>query len=204
MGFLVPSIPIVLLLLIAPPSSAATQPVPPFTITAANVTLASTTSRGSSAYTVSGMPLTGTLVVSCSYSGPATTAKIPVCGTGPIAQIPVTAGQTITGTMPILPYGTPIPLSSARSVRGLSSLAFVLGGVFLLGLGSWSRSRHWLCVLLLATGAMAIVLMVGACGGSNSFAGTPGTYRYTLTAGNSGENISLSANAVTTITVTVQ
>ena len=71
---------------------------PQFGITAANVTMPSS-GMGQSAYTVTGIPITGNLGVVCQYSGPATQASLPDCSYGPIAQWPVTAGQTFSGAI---------------------------------------------------------------------------------------------------------
>jgi len=185
---------------------AAPQSPPPFAVTAANVVLASNIGGGSSAYTVSGIPMTGGLVVTCAYAGPVTTAKLPVCGMGPIAQIPVTAGQTLTGTVPIVPYGTPVPANDSARATSSPSLALLLGGACLLGLGLRRTGRSRLSAAVLAAGATAIVLTAGACGGSsgNPFAMTPGTYAYTLTASNSSNAVTPLAQSVsTTLTVTV-
>jgi hypothetical protein len=56
--------------------------------------------NGSTQYTVTGIPITGTLTVSCRYSGPPTEANLPTCTYGPVhAPEPVNAGQTVTGTI---------------------------------------------------------------------------------------------------------
>src|ERR1039458_4105466 len=65
-------------------------------------------------YKVSGVPFDGTLVVSCQYAGSPTFQsqnKLPVCGVGPIVGIAVTPGQSATGTISVVPWGTPIPLA---------------------------------------------------------------------------------------------
>jgi len=40
--------------------------------------------NGSTQYTVSGIPITGTLNVTCQYSGPVTDANLPTCTYGPL------------------------------------------------------------------------------------------------------------------------
>jgi hypothetical protein len=70
-----------------------------FSIAATNVTMPAS-GNGSTQYTVSGIPITGTLTVSCQYSGPATEANLPTCTYGPVhAPEQVKAGQTLTGTI---------------------------------------------------------------------------------------------------------
>lgn len=87
---------------------------PAYAITATDVTMP-TSGNGETQYKVSGIPSTGTLLVSCQYSGPqTTTAKIPVCGGGPIFQWQVTAGQTVAGTIGFIPYGNAVPVSARR------------------------------------------------------------------------------------------
>lgn len=198
------SFPAFLLLLSGSPALLTSQTTPPFSITAANVTLVSNSSGGSSAYTVASIPLTGGLVVTCAYSGPATTARMPACGHGLIAQIQVTAGQTVTGTVAIDPYATPTPADSRLQLTRMPQVA-LLGGALLLGLGLRRRTWRGLGGFVFACGAAAMLFSVGACGGSrNPFAMTAGTYAYTLTASNSGSGVTpLGVDVSTTFTVTV-
>jgi hypothetical protein len=199
------SLPIVLLVAVAVTPTVTPQSSPQFAITAANVSLVSNTSGGSSAYIVSNVPATGGLVVSCMYSGPNTTAKIPICGGGPVVSMPVTAGQKVTGTASIQPWGTPVPLSSKTStIRPSPVFAFLLSVACLFGFGLPGEGRRWVIILVLAVGTTAIILPIDACGGGgNSFAMTAGTYTYTLTAGNTLPNTALSTGVSTTFTVTV-
>lgn len=194
-----------ILVCVAASLPACSQTTPPFAITAADVTLASDTSGGTGAYVVSGIPMTGFLVVNCAYAGPATTAKLPECGHGLVVQIPVTAGQSVMGGVPINPYATPVPASESSRAGASASLALLLGGIGLLGLGLPGRGRRRLSTLLLSMGAAAALLALGACGGSsNPFAMTPGTYAYTLTALNSNNAVTpLGQSVSTTFTVTV-
>lgn len=173
---------------------------PQFAVTAANVTMP-LTGLGSSSYTVTAIPNTGTLGVVCQYSGPATEAKIPTCTYGPIVATPVTAGQTVTGTVYFYPYGSAIPLARNRTASGTAGVA--LAGAVLLGLAIRRRARGWLALMVLAVGSLAGGLAISACTGAMDSM-TPGTYQYTITAGNSPEvtsNPTLAAS--TNITVTV-
>jgi len=190
------------------PSSADAQS---FQIAAANVTMPATGGT-SSAYTVSAIPLTGTLGVSCQYAGPATQARIPECvGSncfGPCTITSVTAGQTVTGKIFIYPYGTPLPVTlrraPGRSTRTPVS-ALILSGAVLLGLGLRRRRRQGVSLFLLAVSAFVLTTLLPACSGAGDFNGTtPGTYAYTLTADNeSGGQAPLGQAVTTTIFVTV-
>lgn len=171
---------------------------PEFVVTATNVTMPAS-GQGITHYTVSAIPMTGTLNVTCQYAGAAGAARIPTCSYGPVqAPAPVTAGQTITGTFFFYPYGSPIPLSMRRtSLAPAAGLA--LAGM-LLGLGLRRKARHW---LVLAGLAVWTVAGISACsGGMNGM--TPGTYQYTISADDeSGGNTPLGEQATTTISVTV-
>ena len=172
---------------------------PQFGITAANVTMPSS-GMGQSAYTVTGIPITGNLGVVCQYSGPATQASLPDCSYGPFAQWPVTAGQTFTGAIEFYPAGVGVP-QERREPGHAPEAGLALGGALLLGLGL-RRTRGWLSLVMLAAVSLAGLAGLCACvGGMNGM--TPGTYQYTITAGNTGTLNNLAAGASTTISVTV-
>ena len=81
------------------------------TITATGFTMPSS-GNGTSQFTVTGFPGDGTVIIGCVYAGTNIEAKIPYCLSGastasvPVTYIPVTAGQTLTGTVTFYPYGT--------------------------------------------------------------------------------------------------
>lgn len=138
-------------------------------------------------YNVTGVPFDGTLVVSCQYSGSPTFQsenKLPVCGIGPIIGIAVKTGQSTTGTISVVPWGTPIPVSlhgspASRSRAPASGL--LLAGAFLLGFTLRRKSRRWFSLILVAAGTLSIAAGLSACG-TNSNGPTPGVYSYTVTA----------------------
>jgi len=174
----------------------------PFAITATNFTWSSTVAN-SSQYTVTGIPADGTIVINCTYAGTAT-AKYPICGGGPIASIPVTSGQTLTGAVSFNPWGTPIPVNLQRIPHRSGYLpiaGLALSGVFMAGFGMRRRARRWL-VLAFFAGAFAGLMELSACGG-NSNGMTPGAYPYTIAAvfQETGSNVLQPVS--TTITVTV-
>jgi hypothetical protein len=176
---------------------------PAFAITATNVTMPGSGSASSN-YSVVGIPITGTLVVSCAYSGPKTSARMPMCGGGPVDSIPVTGGQTVTGIVTFYPYGSAMPLDTKsdhqRASRATkSTVTLALAGALLFGFSfGRSRSRR---KLLLALCALAILPAISGCIGNGM---TPGTYPFTITAGNNGNLNPLSAGTSVTINVTVQ
>jgi hypothetical protein len=138
-------------------------------------------------YKVTGIPADGTLVVSCQYAGSPTFQsqnKLPICGVGPIAGIAVTTGQSTAGTISVVPWGTPIPVSlhdtpASRSRAPASGL--LLAGALLLGFTLRRKGRHWFSLILVAAGTLAIAAGLSACG-TNSNGPTPGVYPYTVTA----------------------
>jgi len=175
-----------------------------FQVAATNVTMPAT-GMGSSQYTVTGIPISGNLIVSCQYSGPATEAKFPTCSYGPSELEQVTAGETVKGTVSFYPHGSAVPAHFAvpGSKHGNLPLGGLgLAGVLLVGLGLRRRARGWLALSLLAVGGLAGLAGLSACsGGGNGM--TPGTYQYTITAGNGASVNNLLEAAKTNISVIV-
>lgn len=173
-----------------------------YAITAANVTMPMH-GNGSTQYTVTAIPMSGTLSVSCQYAGMGTNLKIPDCNYGPVvAPTPVTAGQTVKGTISFYPYGSAVPVGLRRT-RAAPWTGLTLAGAFLLGFGLRRRTRRLLALVALAVGTLGGLSAITACGG-NPNAMTPGTYQFTLTAANeAGGNAPLGQGASTTISVTV-
>jgi len=173
-----------------------------YAIAATNVTMPAS-GNGTSSFTVTGIPLTGSLIMSCQYSGPTTNAKIPYCGGGPVVAIPVDQGQTYSGTVTFYPFGSAMPLDRRQTSRNGSSTAIMsLAGALLFGFGFRHRFRGHHSALLFAVCAFAILPVISACGNGNGM--TPGTYTYTITAGNEATSTSQPTQEVsTTIDVTV-
>lgn len=174
-----------------------------YTIAATNVTMPMS-GPGSTQYTVTAIPMTGTLYVSCQYAGTGTGLKIPDCNYGPVrAPTPVNAGQTVKGTIFFYPYGPAVPVGLHRSGHAPWA-GLALGGALLLGFfGRRRRTRNLLALAVLAVGTIAGLAGITACGG-NPNAMTPGTYQYTLTADNEASgNTPLGQGVSTTILVTV-
>jgi len=173
-----------------------------YTIVATNVTMPMS-GNGSTRYTVSGIPMTGTLYVSCQYAGTGTELKIPDCNYGPVhAPIQVNAGQTIKGTILFYPYGAAVP-AGLRRERSTPWAELALAGMLLVGVGLRRKARSLLALTLVAVGTFAGLAGISACGG-NSNAMAPGTYQFNLTADNeAGGNVPLGQGVSTTISVTV-
>lgn len=178
----------------------------PFAITATSFTWSSA-GPNASQYTVTGIQGDGTIQIGCVYAGTAMT-KFPICGGGPLVQIPVTAGQTLTGLVGFKPWGTPIPASLQRTPHRSSYLpiaGLALAGVFMTGFGLRRGRWHWITMVVLAAGVLAGLAGISACGGvANPFAMMPGTYPYTITATwESSTPAILGAQTSTTVNVTV-
>ena len=176
----------------------------PFAITATNFTWSST-GPNSNQYTVTGIFADGTIAISCVYAGPAM-AKYPICGGGPIDHIPVRAGQTLNGVINFQPWGTPVPVNLHKTPQRpgyLPIAGLTLAGVFMAGFGLLRRRPRWIALVVLAVGALAGLWGISACGGTNPFGMTPGTYPYTVTAvfQETGSNVLQPVS--TTITITV-
>jgi hypothetical protein len=173
---------------------------PTYAITAANVTMPRV-GIGSLPYTVAGIPMTGILAITCQYSGPPTTAKIPLCFQA-IAPAPVTAGQTVKGVVGLFPPNGPVP-ASLHGTNRAPWTGLALAGVLIVGVGLRRRARSWLVLTLFAGASLAGLAAISACGGSMNGM-TPGTYQYTVTADNEANSMTpLGQGVSTTITVTV-
>jgi hypothetical protein len=179
----------------------------PYAITATNVTMPAT-GNGASDYTVSGIPVTGLLMVSCQYSGPTTTAHIPSCSYVSPILVQVQSGQTVTGAIQFSPVENAPTTSSRATWR--NGFGWPVGGVvaasLLLGLRFRIGAMRWLSLLVLTAGLAGLIAIPGCAGGSNSNGMTPGTYAYTLTASNTYDTNpepNIAAGASTTISVTV-
>lgn len=179
---------------------------PAFTVSAASVTMPSR-ALGSSAYTVSGIPEPGTLVVTCGYplagGAGAANLKIPTCSYGPILAIPVTPGQTVTGMISFYPYGSAVPLSLQGRGSGPAG-GLAVAGALLAGLGLRRLKRRWAALSLLALGGLAALAATSGCVAPPFDQMTPGTYPYVIKAVVSPTNtLNPTVVASTTIQVTV-
>jgi len=174
---------------------------PAYAITAGNVMMPAS-GNGETQFTVTGIPNTGKLVMSCQYSGPSTiTAKLPICGGGPVYAIQVTAGQTVKGTVDFMPYGVPVPASAKRRHAPVGTMLWA--GLLLAGLSLRRRLPGGFLQAMVLMLALAGLGGIAACGG-NPNAMTPGTYAYTISANNEASpNTPLGQGVSTTIQVTV-
>jgi hypothetical protein len=151
-------------------SGASALAATPLAITATNVTMPSS-GNGTSLYMITGIPAAGTVTISCLFTGTPTKANIPNCTYNTsFTAIPVTAGQTLTGTVIFYPFGH------------LPAPALILPGALLLGFAFRRRARRWFTVAVLALGTLAGVSGINGCGGDSWMRPTPGTYQYTIVA----------------------
>lgn len=151
-------------------------------MTATNVMMPSS-GNGTSNYTITGIPGAGTVTIGCLYSGTISTARIPNC-TAPFPIINVTAGQTVTGSVPFYPFGAAVPVGLHKAPYrsgGLQLAGLALGGVLIFGFGFRRSLRRWLVPAVLAAGMLAGASVLSGCVGLST-AMTPGTYQYTITA----------------------
>jgi hypothetical protein len=175
-----------------------------FTIAASSVTMPQS-GNGYTKFTVTNIPITGTINIATSYAGTDPDAKIPTCGNLPPVVYSVKAGGTLTGTIACYPYGAALPASLQRKTHRsgpLSTAGLALAGGLLIGLGFRRGARRWLALAVLAVGTLAGVAGISACGG-NANAMTPGTYQLTISADNEGTVTPLGRLVTTTISVTV-
>jgi hypothetical protein len=161
-----------------------------FSIAAGNVVLSG--SAASTQYTVTGIPITGTVMINCTNATPIDPPiKTPYCNPGlPPHAIQVVAGQTLTGVIQF--YASPVPLPAS----------FVFWPVALL-LGLTLRKRRRWMLLSTTINALVVAMAISGCGG-NSNGLPPGTYPFTVSAVNSaasGQGPSYLAQ--TTVTVKV-
>ncbi|MGD0799821.1 MAG: hypothetical protein ABR906_00750 [Terracidiphilus sp.] len=135
--------------------------IPAISLTATNVTMTPNGS-GYSDYTVSNIP----------------DCPITTVGT------PVTAGQTLTGTMEFYAFDA-VPggvQGNARRSGELSAAGLAMAGCLVLGFGLRRRARRWLALSAIAMGALAALAGINACGGITNKGIEPGTYKYAITA----------------------
>jgi hypothetical protein len=179
---------LMLILATGAPTRAATAP---FAITGTNVTL-SMSGMGSSEFTVTGIPTTGSIYMQCTFTGATTMVlKAPICPMTPSAAYPVTAGGTLQGSITFYPPNGPVPASVP--VAGAA-----LAGVLLLGLRR--KGRNWVVLVVLCVACLA---GISACGGSSNGM-TPGTYPYRISASTTNPLTNIAGQVVTTtINVTV-
>jgi hypothetical protein len=181
------------------PSAAQAQS---FTVTATNVVMPSSGGASSSQITLTSVGgYTGTIYVDCKYSGPPTTANLPICSGYTMTNgYQLAANQSITFMRPFYPYGSIIPVRllvppSSKSYGPMAGVA--LAGVCLLSHKLRRKGARWFTLVLLAATAMA---GISACGGSApSTTGTAGTYAYAITA----TDVNTNATVSTTVMVTV-
>jgi hypothetical protein len=177
----------------------------PFAITATNVTMP-TSGISHSTFTITSIPAAGTITVSCIYAGTNAEAKVPYCGGGPVLEYQVTAGETLTKSITIYPYGEAVPAASLQAgphrSGHLPAAGLVLSGALMLGFSFWRRARRWLTLAVLALGTLAGLAGISCCGGNGNGA-AHGTFPYVVTADFIETGTSVIQPVTTTISITV-
>ncbi len=174
----------------------------PFNIAATDVAM-STRGTGQTSYTVTAIPSSGSLLIACQYSGPTTTAHLPVCEFGPLISWQVTAGQTLTGSITFYPYGTIVP-GTASAHRPSPAVPVLFAGLLAAAILFRRRLPAAGLRAILAAAGVASLAALSACGGGSGPT-TPGTYAFTIAANNEANPIApVGQGVTTTIHVTVQ
>ena len=166
-----------------------------YTIYSNNVTL-SPTSSSVTDYKVDKVPDTGSLYVTCGLiTKVSASTRAPFCYPGLPHAVAVTAGQTVTGTLAILPYAPPI--------AGVApAVAFDFAGPLLLFFFRPLRRLRWATAAILLTTLSASIALAGCGGSANGL--TKGTYQFSISATNTPDNAGPTSLATSTFTVIVE
>jgi hypothetical protein len=168
---------------------------PSFSISATNTTMPSS-GFGSIQVTLTSIDgYTGSISTNCNPLNPPPGARLPICG-GPTSPpvYKLTPNQTVTGSITLMPYGDDLPLPASSLHRDGREFAsgLALAGALLLGLRFRPPDWRSLALTFFVLCVLGSLAGISACGGNaNSNGMTPGTYLYTVTAGdiNTGEYV---------------
>lgn len=177
-----------------------------FGIAATNVTMPAS-GMGVSQFTVTAIPVTGTITLTCKFAGTPADADVPSCPLTPPVAYQVEAGGTLKGTIAFYPYGSAVPATMPLgSPHGGGRLPgrLALAGTVLLGLGLRPSFRKRLSRAVFAIIVLAAMAAIPACSGP-AMSGVPaGNYPYTVAAFNAPNPNGASAQtASTTMYVTI-
>lgn len=177
-------------------SASVTMRAAEFSITASNVTMPN---RGTamSEFTITSIPMTGSIALNCSYAGNLPKTNLPICPLTPPVAYQVTTGGTLKGSVVFYPAGSAIPASSPRGGIAVAILAIC-------GLALRRFGRRWSSLISLVMLGIAGLMGVGACGGGHGPVMPAGSYPYTITAENTTGVNNVAAGTSVTIQVTVQ
>jgi hypothetical protein len=176
---------------------------PDFTVSAAN-TIMPSSGFGAIPVTLTSINgYVGSVTTNCNPTNPPIGAKLPICG-GPTAPpiYALTANQTVTGSISLMPYGDrlPLPASTQHSDGRRLAQGLALAGALLFGLRTrlqvWRRLALTFFVLFVLVGLTGISACVGN-GNSNGM--TPGIYQYTVTAGDNNTGEFVTTNVLVTV-----
>lgn len=182
---------------------AVAQGSPSFTISATNITMA--TSDATIPFTLTSLNgYAGTVTVTCAPPSVSAGVSLPYCGGGAAG-----GGQTVTlkanaaasGGMSL--HTQPYPVAARVHLLGHAADAvWAFAGVFLLGFGFCRRRMRGLSMLLLAFGMIAGLTGLTGCGAGRNNPNdlTPGVYTFTLTATDTQTNVTATTTARVNIT----
>ncbi len=171
---------------------------PDFSITATNATV-SATGTGTTTFTLTSLKgYTGTVVVTCYASSPPAGAKLPYCGGGAIRAEKLTAGEIVSGSLPLTEFPVPVAASLPRRPGAGPASSVAVAGALLLGLGLRRRARRWLVLGVFAAGALAGFAGISACA-ANGNGLTQGTFPYTVVATDTTTNAMVSSTFMVTV-----
>lgn len=171
------------------------QAATPFNITASDVTMPHS-GAAASQFVITGIPVTGTIVLSCGYSGSLALGGLPICPMTPPRAYSVTGGGTLQGSISFYPPGYAIPAS--EPVTGVA-----LGGALLCLFGFMRRRRDWMRAMFLSLAGFAAMSTFSACASPGN-AMPKGTFPYTITAVNNpaaGNGPAYQATTIVKVTV---
>lgn len=181
-----------LFLLLVSGSSLLRAATTPFTITATDVIMPEHGSAVSH-YAITRIPITGTILMYCEYSGMMALAGLPVCPLVPPLPVPVTAGGTLDGTITFYP---------PQYVSSNAEADLAIAGALLFAL-SFLRRRGRLRAAMLMLCTVAVLTCMVSCI-SPHYELARGTFPYTIAVVNSpAAGDGPAYEAYTTISVTV-
>lgn len=171
---------------------------PDFTIAATNTTV-SASGTGATTFTLTSLNgYTGSVVVTCYATNPPADAKLPYCGGGLLRAEKLTAGEIVSGSLPLTEFPVPAAESLPRRPGPAPATGLAVTGALLLGLSVRRRARRWLVLGVFAAGALAGFAGISACG-ANGNGLTQGTFPYTVVGTDTTTNATVSSTFMVTV-----
>lgn len=121
-------------------------------------------------------------------------APICILDSGLAEAIPLSAGQTYTGSMKFQEFA-PVTVRNTHPAKGM---ILTLAGLLFVGLGLRRRARK-LGLLVLCVAAGIAAASMGGCSGGNKVIFTPGTYVYEIVITGVASNTQLATSKLTLV-----